>query len=311
MTSSDTSSAKRQRVEFTGKSVPSQFISTWNNYEEDDIPRFRAWCERWTSFSVVGREVGKKNGTPHLQGFHQTSGSLSFTAFKKKFRKVDVTIVGKDNGCAPYCEKDDKVCIRTGEYVQKDQGKRSDLTGVADMIDQGLSMTQIYREAPEAVIRYGSGISRAITLQVKPRDRKIPKICWCFYGTTGTGKTFRFYEHIESLGHDPYVWSNGMPTYWEGYEGHKHVIMDEYRAQLPMCNLLTLMHEYPTRVNVKYGHAQYVADFMYFTSSMHPKCWYPNISTDSTDQLLRRFGDEQERIIEITSRDQFVDLAVL
>lgn len=307
MTSSATSSAKRPRVEFNGRCLPSQFISTWNNYTEADILVFRGWCQAKTTFSVVGREVAPTTGTPHLQGFHQTSGSLSFKAFKKVCN-CNVTPVGKDNGCVPYCEKDDKVVIRTGEYLKKEQGKRSDLTVVAEYIEQGMTMTEIYQQAPEAVIRYGSGISRAISLQVKPRDRRIPKICWCFFGETGTGKTYRLYEHIESLGCEPYVWSNGMPTFWEGYEGHKHVIMDEYRAQLPMCNLLTLMHEYPTRVNVKYGHAQYVADFMYFTSSMHPRYWYPNISNDSTDQLLRRFGDSQERIVHIKSRGQVVEM---
>ena len=307
MTSSATSSAKRARVEFNKTNLPTQFISTWNNYTEDDIVVFRSWCEKRTTFSVVGCEVAPSTGTPHLQGFHQTSGGISFKAFKKVCR-CDVTPVTKDNGCVPYCEKDDKVVIRTGEYVQKQQGKRTDLTAVSQMIDQGLTLTEIYKEAPEAVIQYHSGISRAITLQVKPRDRKIPKICWCLWGPTGTGKTYRIYEHIESLGLEPYIWSNGMPTHWEGYEGHKHVIMDEYRAQLPMCNILALMHEYPTRVNVKYTSAQYVADFMYFTSSMHPKFWYPNLSNDSTDQLLRRFGDDYERIIEIKDRDQLVDL---
>lgn len=308
MTSSPTSSPAQKRLkvdtEWTGAKLPCQFISTWNNYTEADIESFRAWCEANTQFSVVGREIAPSTGTPHLQGFHQTSGKRSFKAFKKDFRPVRVTPVGKDNGCVPYCEKDEQVCIRTGQYVKKEPGRRTDLDAVAALCAEGKSLREIAEISPTAAIQYSTGISRLIALHSKPRDRHIPKRCICLWGPTGTGKTLRCWEHIEALSEEPYVWSNGMPQYFEGYEGHKHVIMDEYRAQLPMCQLLTLMQTYPTRVNVKFGSAQFVADFMYFTSCSHPRDWYPNAASDPIDQLLRRF----ESIVHVTSQKQVCSL---
>lgn len=309
MTSAATSAAKRQKTDeqpevFTGKTLPHQFISTWNNYSEDDIPLFRAWCEKRTAFSVVGREVGKQ-GTPHLQGFHQTSGGLKFAAFHKRFPKVWVKPVGKDNGCADYCQKDDDVCIRTGTYEEKCQGKRSDLAAVAELAASGASAAQIAISSPTAFIQYPTGIARLCSIHEKPRDRSVPKVCICLYGGTGLCKTKRIWDHLDSLGECPYAWDNGMATWWDGYNGQKHIIMDEFRAQLPMTYILRLMDRYPMRVQFKGGSCQFVADFLYFTSSKHPREWYADAPTDKVDQLLRRF---EGRIYEITSAEQTVDL---
>jgi len=296
MTSSATSSA-RSRSPPKGK-LPSQFISTWNNYSAGDIPKFRGWCESRTKYSVVGEEVGAE-GTPHLQGFHQTSGGLSFAAFKKQFPAVSVKRVTVDNGCSEYCSKDDKVCISTGEYQEKTPGRRTDLEAVAKLAQDGKSLAEIAKEAPTAVLQYPAGLARLCALNERPRDRSIPKRCICLWGPTGTGKTRRVWDRCDALEVVPYLWENGMPTWWDGYSGQKHVIMDEFRSQLPMSYVLRLMDRYAMRVQYKGGSCQFVADYLYFTSSKHPRDWYSDSDQDKIDQLLRRF----DAIYEISSSD--------
>lgn len=284
--------------QFDGKKLPAQWISTWNNYSDDDIVKFAAWCKQRTSFSVVGREVGQQ-GTPHLQGFHQNSRTLSFPAFHKQFPSVWVKPVGIDNGASAYPEKDGDVCIRHGEYEEKKPGRRTDLEAIAELAKSGKSLADIAAEAPVAVLQYPAGLRQLCALNERPRDRTVPKRCVCLYGPTGTGKTRRVWDHCDTLGVVPYLWENGMPTWWDGYSGQKHVIMDEYRSQLPMSYLLRLMDRYAMRVQYKGGSCQFVADYLYFTSSKHPRDWYSDSEQDKIDQLLRRF----DAIYEISSCD--------
>ena len=304
MTSSATSSAEPAEKKQKLNKLPTQFISTWNNYTEADIDHFRAWCEKRTQYSLVAREVGKVELTPHLQGYHQTSGGLSFDAFKKQFPSVDVTPVYIDNGASSYPEKDGDICIQTGEFVQKQQGKRTDLATVAELARSGQTLAQIAETAPQVVLQYPAGLARLCSLYEKPRDRSTPKVCICLFGPTGTGKTKRIYDYLETIGEKPYVWDNAMPTWWEGYSGERHVIMDEFRGCLPMKYLLRLTDRYPMRVQYKGGSCQFMADYMYFTSSKQPSEWYDDAFNDRVQQLLRRF----DRILHVTSLDQVVDL---
>ena len=297
MTSDATSDAKSRSRSPRG-TLPRQFISTWNNYSDADIEHFRDWCAKRTTYSIVGREVGEQ-GTPHLQGFHQTRGGLSFKAFKKVLPSVSVKPVGTDNGCADYCRKEDNLAFEIGDYQEKKPGRRTDLQAVAELAKSGKSLAEIAIDAPVAVLQYPAGLARLCALNERARDRTVPKRCICLYGPTGTGKTRRVWDHCDTLGVVPYLWENGMPTWWDGYSGEKHVIMDEYRSQLPMSYLLRLMDRYPMRVQYKGGSCQFVADYLYFTSSKHPRDWYSDSEQDKIDQLLRRF----DAIYEISNSD--------
>lgn len=299
-------SRSRSPEPFNGSVLPAQWISTWNNYTDDDIVKFRGWCEKRTSYSCVGKEVGKQ-GTPHLQGFHQNSRGLKFLAFKKQFPAVHVKPVGVDNGASAYAEKDDDVVIRHGTYQEKKPGTRTDLVKVAALCTAGKSLGEIAQEAPTALIQYPAGVARLCTLFEKPRDRAVPKVCICLWGPSEVHKTRRIFDHCDSLGVQPYIWENGAPTWWDGYNQHKHVIMDEFRAHLPMSTVLRLTDRYPMRVQFKGGSCQFVADYMYFTSSKHPKDWYADQPDDKVYQLTRRFA----AIVHVSSAEQLVQLGEL
>lgn len=285
-----------------GQFLPRQFISTWNNYAESDISRFREWCESNSTYSVVGREVGT-SGTPHLQGFHQCK-KLRFKAFKVLFPAVSVNPVIVNHGAHTYCKKDGDIAFEHGTLQEKRPGQRNDLASIAQLCTSGKTQSEIARECPEAILRFPTGIQRLVSMHEPQRDISTPKRCICLYGPTGTGKTKRIWDHCLSSEIQPYVWDNGMPTWWDGYSGHKFVLMDEYRSQLPMSFLLRLMDRYPMRVQYKGGSAQFVADTIWFTSCKHPRDWYSEQVSDSVQQLLRRFT----HIIHVTDLAQSVEL---
>lgn len=304
MTSEATSEAKRRSRSPPGGKLPRQFISTWHNYTELDVQRFKDWCAKRTTFSRVGRETGAEGKTPHLQGFHQNSGGLSFKAFCKSFREVDVTPVGVDNGASEYVLKEGDLAFEVGEYRQKKPGTRTDLAAVAELAKAGASMQEIAEQCPTAVVQYPAGISRLAAIYERPRDRNIPKRIFCLWGPTGVCKTRRCFDICESRGSDFYVWDADMKSWWDGYAAHKYVIMDEFRAQIPMGTLLRLLDRYPTRVQFKGGSCQFVADYIFITSPKHPREWYFDSMSDKIDQLIRRF----EKIVHVTSADMEIEL---
>ena len=274
--------AKRAR---TMAKLPRQWIGTWNNYSQADIDRFRDWCTANTSYSICGREVGD-SGTPHLQSFHQQA-PLSFAKFKTLFPAIHVVPVGKDNGCRKYCAKEGNLAFETGTYTEKTPGRRTDLEAVAELVKSGASMATIATEYPTQVIQYGQGIQRLQSALVQPRQPGSPVTVKVFYGPTGTGKTWTAFHELDN----PYIWSPSMNSWWDGYTGQKHVIMDEFRGQLPLGVMLRLTDHFPVRVQNKGGSCEFCADTIIITSPMHPKDWYVNQENDKIDQLLRRISD--------------------
>lgn len=285
----------RSPVEFAGKKLPHQFISTWNNYTDEDVEKFKSWCAQRTRYSAVGREVGKQ-GTPHLQGFHQTSGNLNFKAFKTKFNSVHVQPVGVDNGASQYPFKEGNLAFEVGEFEEKKPGKRTDLESVAKMAASGCTMREIADVAPTAIVQYGAGLNRLLSLYEKPRDRTIPKRVCVLFGATGTGKTRRVYDWMDAQhpGQELYLWEPSSEKWFDGYSGHKHVLFDEFRGQLPLGMLLRLLDRYPCRVQYKGGSCQFVPDYVYITSPKSPTQWYNDFQYDRIDQLMRRIEYSRE-----------------
>lgn len=280
--------------------MPRQWIGTWNNYAPEDVERFRVWCNSNTTYSICGHEVAPTTGTPHLQSFHQMKGRPRFSSFKTVFPSVAVTPVTQDNGCAAYCAKDDNVAFKTGEYIQKTPGRRTDLEAVAKMAQQGCTLRELADTHPTAVVQYSGGLKHLLSIYEKPRDRSRPKYVCCLWGATNLGKTRRIFDHIERLGETPYVWDPDMGVWWDGYAGQKYVIMDEFRGQMKRGSFLRLTDRYPYRVQCKGGSMQFVADYIYITSPTHPEDWYDDLGDDKKDQFLRRF----HLIEKICTRDQ-------
>jgi len=191
------------------------------------------------------------------------------------------------------------VAFEHGTLQNKRPGQRNDLARIVDLCTSGASQSEVAQICPEAILRFPTGVQRLVSIHEAPRDRSTPKRCVCLYGPTATGKTRRIFEWCESANIQPYCWDNGMPTWWDGYSAQKVVLMDEYRSQLPMSYVLRLMDRYAMRVQYKGGSCQFVADYLYFTSSKHPRDWYSDSDQDKIDQLLRRF----DAIYEISSSD--------
>lgn len=275
-----------EMVAGSGK-LPREWIGTLCNYTVEQVQAFKNWASQNCDFCNVGYEVCPSTGTPHLQIFSQMKTRPNFAAFKRLFPSVDVTpkTYGSSYDCSKYTEKEGNLAFSVGTFVEKNPGKRTDLAKVAADIQSGSTFADIAESHPTAIIQYGSGISRLLSVFEPVRDRSVPKTVRVYFGSTGTGKTRLAFDNAPS---EPYVWDPDLGNWWDGYNRHSYVIMDEFRGQLTMGSLLRLLDRYPKRVQVKGGSCQFVADTIVITSPMHPRFWYRDVPSDRIEQLLRR-----------------------
>jgi len=184
------------------------WVFTLNNYKEEDIPVIAAWED--VARMTVGKEVGKKTGTPHLQGAVTFTSAKRFSGVKKLNEKISWRVMAakwnEGEAAFEYCRKDDDVVI---EINNSKQGKRSDIEIAYDLAESGTDVDEVRKS------RLGYQALRvwekARTLHAA-KTREV-KVYW-LHGKPGTGKTRLAVERGAKL----ITYEKG---FWQGYEGEK------------------------------------------------------------------------------------------
>jgi hypothetical protein len=155
--------------------------------------------------------------------------------------------------------------------------------GMRDIIEVVTSYPQV--RIAECYLKY----------KEKPRDWK-PEVIW-YYGATGTGKTKRA---MEEMPEDRYVCMD-TDRWWEGYDGHSNVIIDDMRKDFcKFKRLLRLLDRYECQVECKGGSRQLRARKIIITSCYSPYEMYD--TREDVHQLIRRI-DKIEEVIKEPSID--------
>lgn len=236
---------------------------TINNYTDAD-------CEACNSiecqFIIVGKEVGDQ-GTPHLQGY-------VYFANAKALKNVVKLLGGRGHvmgarGSAAsnivYCSKDGDVLCERGDPPA--QGKRNDLADGRQILRTTGSITEAINTADNPNFQFVRTLE-VLSKYLEPQRDWRPTVRW-YWGPSGTGKTFR--AKTEAV--DPW-WSQGTLRWWDGYDAHKHVILDDFRVTWPgaaVDQLLLIFDENPFRVEFKGGSRQLVATDIWITSDKPPE----------------------------------------
>jgi len=105
-----------------------------------------------------------------------------------------------------------------------------------------------------------------------------------FWGPTGTGKSRRAWDEagLTAYPKDP------RTKFWDGYQGHVNVVMDEFRGAIDISHLLRWFDRYPVIVEVKGSSTVLMATNFWITSNLDPRDWFPGIDVATRDALLRR-----------------------
>lgn len=258
---------------------------TINNYTDDDVTKINSFDCR---YMVYGFEVGQ-SGTRHIQGFLYMNNDKTLSAMKKKFHSTAHLEPQKGTSvqASDYCKKDGKF-VERGEIPQ--QGRRTDLTSLKDEILAGKKVDDIVLEDPEMYHKYGRTLHKIEDLRMRKTYRTTMTEGVWLYGTTGTGKSEAAFKDFNPDTHYHYKYDNS--DWQDGYTQQDIVIIDEFRGQIPMHSLLTMVDKHPNHVMKRRGREPlpFVSKKVIVTSSMHPRDVYKNLNeNDKLEQLLRRF----------------------
>lgn len=255
---------------------------TWEvclpNYSEEDLSFFENLdCKA----IIMVKELCPTTGTPHLQGRVTFDRKYRLGALKKLHPTAhwEVTKCATDTnyfkkvGSTPFLEK--------GSFGR---GARNDLEEIKKKLKSTNSIASIIEDTNnwnnvkmcQAILHY----------KEPPRPVGPIDVIW-YWGATGLGKTKQVYlahSELEVFRPINYKW-------WEGYDGHKVVLLDDFRKDFcKFHELLTLLDIYPYRVETKGGSRQIQATTFYITSCYSPSELYE--TREDLQQLLRRITEE-------------------
>lgn len=250
------------------------WIFTINNYEEADEKAVLS-LRNFSSYLVCGKEVGDKKGVPHLQGYVYMTKKASCVAMSRVLKRAFLRASkGSEFDSFGYCGKQG-LWLEHG--MPPCQGQRSDLMEL-----QGL--TTMREVAMTATSVQGIQLMQKKLEFLEPKRDFLPTVIW-IYGPTGVGKTRTVYD---SFGIDA-VHKQTQFKWWQGYDGHDVVILDDFRADFcKFHELLTLVDRYPHSIECKGGSRQLRARWMFITSPYSPYDVYKSKTAEDVKQLLRR-----------------------
>lgn len=262
-------------------------------YFPEDLERNSEWIKDLSHHKAVknmfvGLETCPTSGKYHFQGYIRFLNAKDFKGAKRFFGMDKIHIEeakGNDQHNYDYC-------LATGKYDSKEghvsriiekgepstQGKRTDIECAIDIIKETCKMSEVL----DAVPNYQACRHAELYLKYKEAPRKVEpiKVVW-IWGSSGTGKTKQVYDE------HPDVYRPTTFKWWEGYDGHDTILIDDFRRDYcKFHELLKLLDIYPFRVETKGGARQVQFKTIYITSPYSPTDTYE--TREDLVQLTRR-----------------------
>ncbi len=253
-----------------------RWFLTINNYTEEEVDYA---CSYKCQYMIIADEIGELE-TPHLHIYFELKDAKSFSKIKKEYPRANIQVAkGNNDQVRAYLTKQ-KLLYENGKPSA--QGERTDIAKAKEVLEQ----TGKIADVVEVVTSYQSIRMCECILKYKERKRRWkPKVEW-YYGSTGSGKSKTAYE---ILGEDVYTTGKTI-KWWEGYDAHEHVIIDDFRKDFCCFHeLLKLLDRYPYRVECKGGSREFLATHIIITSAYHPKEIYE--TREDIKQLIRRIDN--------------------
>ncbi len=232
-------------------------------------------------YFVVGNETCPSTKRKHFQGYISFKNAKTFKACKKWFELDKIHIepaVAGDFKNKAYCEKENKF-IEVGEPIK--QGKRTDIDVAIDIVKETGSIREVLKVVKNyQAVRHTELYMKYCEEESIRLDLEVINI----WGGSGKGKTRMVYEENTNVFRPlNYKW-------WEGYDGHEVVLLDDIRKDFcKFHELLTLLDIYPYRVECKGGSRQLRAKKIYITTPIPlVDMWRYGRTDEDIYQLERR-----------------------
>lgn len=301
---------------------------TLNNYFDSDIEDLCLLVDDDTARYLVFGQETSENGTPHLQGYVEFHKPQRLSGAKARFAKACggkphlEPRRGTRGEARDYCLKGEQthsewaklgssgpnwglnaVVHELGSWCTG-QGQRTDLEAYYDMVTAVLeneSDKSIAEIAPAVYGRHFRGLDRLRTIFEKEHAREFRTVTVnTIIGQAGSGKTRAAFEYDG----DVFVVDCSNEQFpFNGYDGEKTILLDDFRGGIKYAHLLRILDGHPLGVNVKHGRRHALWDTVIITSNVPPESWYkfgltPELSRRlHTGSYINIEPEAQERVV--------------
>lgn len=256
-------------------------------------------------YYCISDEIGE-TGTFHTHVFAYWENQMRFTTLQKYFEKkahIDFPN-GTPQEVRDYVFKEGKWIndpkgetnirdshIEFGDCPIHQQGKRTDLSGLYQMIKDGYSNYDIL-ERDSNMLRY---LDRFDKIRKTIQTNRI-KDCWrelevtYIWGITGSGKTRGV---MEEFGYSNVYRVTDYLHPFDGYSGQDVILFEEFRSSLRIDDMLKYLDGYPVELACRYSNQQALFTKVFFATNIDLRSQYPNIQKEEPETwkaFLRRIG---------------------
>lgn len=184
------------------------------------------------------------------------------------------------------------------EFIKGRQGKRSDLSIVAEEIKEGKAVGEVAVAHPVSFIRYHRGIASLSNVLFRP-DANRPVETFVIYGDPRTSKTYSVWETFQ-----PSEIYQPVDQWFEHYDPqeHKVLLLDDVEFARPggrsgwsLPDLLSCCQGRPQRLRVKGSSTWANWRYVVVSHNLCPEDWFPFHPADQQRALFARFKVVQER----------------
>lgn len=237
-------------------------------------------------FVLFQEEEAPETKRRHWQGYMRFSAGKSLSAVRRIIPGAHFEVArGTEEENISYCSKAATRIRGPYEFGRRaSPGKRKDIDEVKEIVVGGGNM----REVCTIARSYQSIKVAEVMLKFFEEPRNwLMDVKW-FHGSTGSGKTV---EAFRLMPDDRWVSARNL-RWFEGYDGHSNVIIDDFRGDFcTFHELLRILDTKEYRIEIKCSSRQLRARNIIITSPYHPREVYKNRSQEDINQLLRRINE--------------------
>lgn len=273
---------------------------------------YEIWNKEKMRYLIVGEEIGK-GGYEHFQIYLQLFNQYRLKGLKELLGISTAHCEvqkGTNSAARNYCWKGQfekkgtkhpqpsAKILQFGEFCNG-QGHRTELDGIKDDIDNGMDHFEIVQDRKkfDSYKRYHSWFYKYKQMVDDQRHNCIRDTVAVnvIYGDCATGKTTSVLnkEGVKNC----YILKNpnGDNKNWNGYNGQKVLIIDDFYGWLPLNEMLRILDNKPYRVRKLGDYTWARWEKIYITSNNRPQDWYDVCN----DEILGAFYSRLSKCLKV------------
>lgn len=238
------------------------------------------------TYLAWARETCPSTGRRHLQGFAYCKKRLTVFGFRKCLGCWADGMRGRIEDSEAYCAKEAQLTVLGSK--PGGSGARTDLSGACEEIRAGKDVGELMNENPMLYHQFGRTLTALQDRIGQSQFRSESTEGKWYWGKTGVGKSHTVFKDFSPDSH--YVLNLEDHGWWDGYQGHPIVILNDFRGQLPYGQMLNLLDKWPYSVKRRNRcPTPFLAKEIRITAALPPEDVYKNLAErDGIEQLLRR-----------------------